>query len=140
MGRIQKFATNTKGHCVIHYKRVSDFRLGYVELPAALLDGAPDMLRFRAFAAALLAFLSAKKLVIRADKSWARSRWALGATSRPSLSFGYVLVTLSASNSTPCIISIEKTDLEPMVTYRRTAATKGPHRSPSPPRPRGCRP
>jgi hypothetical protein len=74
MGRIQKFATNTKGHRIIHYKSVSDFRLGYVELPAALLDGAPDVLRFRAFVAALLAFLSAKKLVIRADKSRARSR------------------------------------------------------------------
>jgi hypothetical protein len=42
-------------------------RLDYVELPAALLDGAPDALRFRAFTAALLAFLSAKKLVIRAE-------------------------------------------------------------------------
>jgi hypothetical protein len=47
---------------------------GYVKLPAALLDGAPDALRFRAFAAALFSFLSAKKLVIRADKSRARSR------------------------------------------------------------------
>jgi hypothetical protein len=53
--------------CAVH-------RPDYVELPAALLDGAPDALRFRAFVAALLAFLSAKKLVIRADKSRARSR------------------------------------------------------------------
>jgi hypothetical protein len=44
-------------------------RPDYVELPAALLDRALDALRFRAFAAALLAFLSAKKLVIRAEKA-----------------------------------------------------------------------
>jgi hypothetical protein len=48
--------------------------LSYVELPAARLDAAPDALRFRAFAAALFSFLSAEKLVIRADKLWARSR------------------------------------------------------------------
>jgi hypothetical protein len=36
-----------------------------------------------------------------------------------------VLVTLSASNSTSCIIIREKTDSEPMVTYRRTTATNG---------------
>jgi hypothetical protein len=41
------------------------------------------------------------------------------------LSFGYVLVTLLASNSTPCIISIEKMDSELMVTCQRTAATEG---------------
>jgi hypothetical protein len=63
-------------------------RSNYVELPAALLDGAPDALRFRSLAATLLAFLSAKKLVIRADKARARSMKALGAMSRPSLSFG----------------------------------------------------
>jgi hypothetical protein len=36
-----------------------------------------------------------------------------------------VLVTLSASNSTSCSIIREKTDLEPIVIYRRTAATNG---------------
>jgi hypothetical protein len=41
------------------------------------------------------------------------------------MSFGYVLVTLSASNSTSCIIIREKIDSEPIVTYRRTAETNG---------------
>jgi hypothetical protein len=38
--------------------------MDYVELPAALLDGAAAALRFCVFTAALLAFLSAKKLVM----------------------------------------------------------------------------
>jgi hypothetical protein len=36
-----------------------------------------------------------------------------------------VLVTFSASNDTSCIIIREKTDSEPIVTYRHTAATNG---------------
>jgi hypothetical protein len=46
----------------------------YVELPVALLDDAPDAPRLRALAATLFSFLSARKLVIPADKLRARSR------------------------------------------------------------------
>jgi hypothetical protein len=49
-------------------------RSNYAELPAALLDGAPDALCFRAFDAALFSFLSARKLIIQADKLRACSR------------------------------------------------------------------
>jgi hypothetical protein len=38
--------------------------MDYVELPAALLHGVAAALRFWVFVAALLAFLSAKKLVM----------------------------------------------------------------------------
>jgi hypothetical protein len=56
--------TNRSCHHIIHYSKAEAFLTDYVELLGALLDGAAVALRFWVFAAALLAFLSAKKLIM----------------------------------------------------------------------------
>jgi hypothetical protein len=68
MSDVQELATASEvaPHCQLQKQQFH--RSNYVELPAALLDGAPDALCFRAFVAALFSFLSARKFIIRADK------------------------------------------------------------------------
>jgi hypothetical protein len=83
ISNVQRLATASEVATHYQLQKQQVHRPNYVELSAALLDGTPDALRFRALAAALLAFLSAKKLVIWADKARARSMKALGAMSHP---------------------------------------------------------